>query len=288
MALFKVLIPISFLLLSSLSLVQACDADGNSGFMPENDMWIGPNDKSASTMTKEIFETVIDRIIDNYKDVVAEKGKVLVAAKHWDDGTVNAYAMQRGKTYQVHMFGGLARHPLINADGFALVVCHELGHHLGGAPKKPEAEWATNEGQADYFAAMKCFRKTFGDDDNIAMVKNMKIHPHITKKCMESFSNAHDIALCQRASTGAMSVSSLVGGGVKVNPSTPDKGVVSATYHGHPKGQCRMDTYFAGALCDKKFYEDVDSVDPKIGVCTREGGYTIGVRPRCWYRVPRS
>jgi hypothetical protein len=33
------------------------------------------------------------------------------------------------------MFGGLARHELVTDDGFMMVVCHETGHHLGGAPR---------------------------------------------------------------------------------------------------------------------------------------------------------
>ena len=282
---------IALLVYFSFSSIHACDIDGKTGFMPENDMWVGPHDKSNNGMTEEKFNTIVDRIIEKYKGIVLEeRGKVLVAKKHWDDGMVNASAMQIGRVYQVNMYGGLARHPLINEDGFALVVCHELGHHLGGAPKKTtrRSMWASNEGQADYFSAMKCFRRVFGEDDNISIVKNMEVEPFITKKCNESFNNAHDIALCQRTSVGAMSVSSLVGGGVKVNASTPDKGVVSSTYDGHPKGQCRMDTYFAGALCDKKFYDDVDFANPEVGVCTRENGYSAGVRPLCWYRVPRT
>ena len=34
------------------------------------------------------------------------------------------------------MFGGLAGHETITTDAFALVACHELGHHIGGAQRK--------------------------------------------------------------------------------------------------------------------------------------------------------
>ena len=76
---------------------------------------------------------------------------------------MNAFAKQGASTWEVHMYGGLARHQAVTADGFALVVCHELGHHLGGAPQKVDwfgrLRWASNEGQADYWGTAKCFRK---------------------------------------------------------------------------------------------------------------------------------
>jgi Zn-dependent protease with chaperone function len=53
------------------------------------------------------------------------------------------------------MFGGLARDPLVTKDGFSAVICHEIGHHIAGAPRKGFS-WASNEGQADYFATTKC------------------------------------------------------------------------------------------------------------------------------------
>jgi len=47
---------------------------------------------------------------------------------------VNAYASvdKQGQQF-IHMFGGLARHPLMTEDAFLLVACHEFGHHYGGA-----------------------------------------------------------------------------------------------------------------------------------------------------------
>lgn len=37
-------------------------------------------------------------------------------------------------------------------DGLALVICHELGHHFGGAPKStvPLKKWNSYKGQVDY------------------------------------------------------------------------------------------------------------------------------------------
>lgn len=38
---------------------------------------------------------------------------------------------------------------------FLFTYCHELGHFLGGAPKKPNS-WASTESQADYWSTRKC------------------------------------------------------------------------------------------------------------------------------------
>ena len=70
--------------------------------------------------------------------------------------TVNANASQRGRTWIVNMYGGLARRPEITPDGFAMVLCHELGHHMGGFPFV--SGWAANEGQSDLFATLSCGR----------------------------------------------------------------------------------------------------------------------------------
>ena len=47
----------------------------------------------------------------------------------WKNDTVNANAQQRGRNWIVNMYGGLARRPEIFFRRFAMVLCHELGHH---------------------------------------------------------------------------------------------------------------------------------------------------------------
>lgn len=88
----------------------------------------------------------------------------------------NASAQRMGSTWVVNMYGGLARHNEITIDGFALVLCHEIGHHLGGAPKYGGFNtWGTNEGGSDYFATLKCLRRIFQNDDNTKAIENMTI-----------------------------------------------------------------------------------------------------------------
>ncbi|EQC46237.1 M48 family metalloprotease [Bacteriovorax sp. Seq25_V] len=275
----------SLLVMSSNSF--ACDVEGKTGFLPDNDMYIGVSEKADNGMTEEIFNAVIDRVENYYSSVVASKGANLVTLRKWEDGTVNAYANQVGKTWQVHMFGGLARHRSVSPDGFALVMCHELGHHLAGAPKTTRMwipTWASNEGQSDYWASMKCFRSVYGSDNNEAIVSNMTIDAEVVKKCEANWNTDSEIALCKRVSQASKGLATLLNGDRPVDFATPDKSVVSKTNHKHPAGQCRLDTYFHGALCTKDITDETSNTDAKAGVCNRSEDYTDGVRPLCWFK----
>ncbi len=264
----------------------ACDIHGKSGFAPENNLRISQWDKATNGMTQERFLAIVKSVSDVYAPIVASKGATLSMNNRWDDDTVNASAQQMGKTWVVNMYGGLARHPLTTDDGFALVVCHELGHHIGGAPRKGSS-WASNEGQADYFGSMKCLRRVLEKTDNATIVSKMTVDAEVTKQCNLIYKSENEIALCQRVSMAGKSLGSLLGelgGNSNVQFTTPDKSVVKRTDDNHPAAQCRLDTYFNGILCDKSYDQDVDKNDPKIGTCIARDGYKVGPRPLCWYK----
>lgn len=277
----------SLILLFSLIMVPntfSCDANGDSGFMPENDMNIPVGMKSANTMTKKRFDEILDKVEAVYKPIIKAHGGILVVKRKWKNGTVNAYAKQILKWWSINMFGGLARHPAITDDGFALVACHELGHHLGGAPRIGRS-WASNEGQADYFGTLKCFRQVFGSEDNISIVANMKVDTYAETQCRADWANEEDVALCIRSSMAGKSLANLLAGSSRsVNFKTPDSSVVSTTNDAHPAAQCRLDTYFSGTLCEVSKDVDVDKKDATIGTCNRSTGHDVGVRPLCWYK----
>ncbi len=275
---------------------QACSEHGTSGIAEENTMHIGVNDKNANkTIDETAFNSVLDRIEALYTPDFAARGKRLDVVRKWDDGTVNAYAQQSGNTWKITMFGGLARHVEATADAFAAVACHELGHHIGGAPKKGSiwgSSWASNEGQSDYFATSKCMRKFMEVDDNQAVVAAMEIPQVVTDRCEASFANAEEIAMCQRGAMAGEALAKLLNslrtGSDPVAFTTPDRAVVSSTNHNHPAAQCRLDTYFAGAICDQDASIDPDSSDAKTGYCMRVDGYQDGTRPLCWFKPSAS
>ena len=279
----------------------ACDEHGTTGFLPENKMNIPVGLKSTGGITEAQFNDVITKVETIFKQDIANAGGKLVVQRNWTDGTVNAYACQTNgtdcktpgtKNWIVAMFGGLARHSQVTPDGFAVVMCHELGHHIGGAPKKTDRYgmgklWATNEGQADYFGTMKCLRKVFQADNNVQIVSKLKIPAVVTAQCSNTYKNSEEIAICQRSAMAGYSVgrlfNDLSGDGV-VNFTTPDTKVVQTTDHNHPASQCRLDTYFQAALCDKSVHDEVSNTDEFAGVCATRNGDKVGTRPTCWYK----
>lgn len=230
-----------------------------------------------------------------YGPIVASKEgfKGLVLWRQWDSDAVQAEAMRmedrQGVEGVIRFPGGLARHKAMTVDAFATVVCHEIGHHVGGAPSL----WGRSiEGQADYFASLKCLRRTFAQDDNIAIMAERTVHPTPAALCAEAFGSPAEVALCERiAMAGKQSSVFLAEKRGVAHPDfdTPDPTIVDRHYiRGTPAPQCRLDTYLAGAICQEGLYEDLNPKDAAPGTCTRAEGRTVGARPRCWFAPPKS
>lgn len=278
-------------IVTTLTFSQAfsCDANGVGGFAPANDQKIYVGDKAANNMTEEKFLDAVNRVSSIYAPIVQKLGKTLVMNNYWTNPQVNASAKPVGSQMHVNMYGGLARHKFATVDGFMMVVCHELGHHLGGAPRyEKNTGWGSSEGQADYFAGLKCMRRVLENEDNIAIVAEMDIDADATTKCESIYKSASEVALCQRISMAGKSLANVLSDldtvYKEVNFNTPDLKTVNVTFENHPEAQCRLDTYTAGALCDKSILEDVSRADSIPGTCIKKDGYVAGFRPLCWYR----
>jgi hypothetical protein len=224
---------------------------------------------------------------------VKQRGGTLVINRLWTDDTVNSSAQQQGGQWIINMYGGIARHPDVTYEGEALVACHEMGHHLGGAPKESGlgGAWATNEGGADYFATLKCLRQFFAQDDNATVLKNATLDPLAVSKCEAQFTTVTDQDICKRISMSAESVSYLFQdlSSEKTKPAfnTPDPTQVSQTNDDHPDTQCRMDTYFNGDICSVAASVPNSDSDFKAGACV-QGTDALGFRPRCWFNPDSS
>jgi hypothetical protein len=198
-------------------------------------------------------------------------------------------AYRQGSTYVVDMFGGLARHPEVTEEGFYTVLCHEIGHHIGGTPKYSggaDRNWASTEGEADYFATLKCMRKLFEGMPN--QVANEEAG--IREGCEKAFTSPTEVAACIRVAMGGFSSARLsfaLSGGSGQGPkiATPDPRVVQTTFESHPQAQCRLDTYYNGAICPVSANVDVSDGDPETGgVCSVKQSSSFGRRPLCWYK----
>ncbi len=270
----------------------------NADFLPPNDLHLEDGLLRDATVTQAVFNEVIAEAEAAYAPIVKALGATLKINRLWSDATVNANASQLGSTWTVNMYGGLARRPEVTRDGFALVLCHEIGHHLGGYPFS--SSWAANEGQSDYFATLACGRLLWGNQDAVNAEFEADLDAIPKAACDKAWTAQSDKNLCYRMMAGGKSLADLLAalGGTKASWSTPAKNVVSSTNNAHPAGQCRLDTYAAGALCTKDW--DVKVIPAKsLGssrnsasgerasleyTCNTSEGLTVGIRPTCWFK----
>lgn len=269
---------------------------------PPNKLHLNPSPHEKSNVSRMQFNAIIDKAEKIYAPVIRAQGGKLVFNRLWKDETVNASANQDGKTWTVNMYGGLARRPEVTPDGFAMVVCHELGHHLAGYSFYNEIErsWAANEGQSDYFATHSCAKEMWKDEPEVNARSREKVLPFAQQLCDMNYTQQADRDICYRASNGGLSLATLL---AKLRESdapkfeTPDRSVVSETYDGHPEAQCRLDTYLAGAVCTVPFKKSVipaKGVADQFGVeaeseagrysCLARDGWVSAQRPRCWFK----
>lgn len=284
-----------------LSLLLMLSFSASASILPPNDLHLEDNlFTEDANMTEQEFSQIIDSIIDPYRDVVASHGGNLEVKKLWTNSTVNASAQQIGSSWIVNMYGGLARRPEVTQDGFALVVCHELGHHLGGYAFYGNGQWAASEGQSDYFASQACARRVWAADTAKNAEFRNNVHPTAKSGCDTAWQTEADQNLCYRIAMAGESLAGLLAalGNATVDFDRPDTSKVSTTNTRHPKGQCRLDTYFAGALCKAEFDPMVipgrnhpqgqTSVDAEREAakysCTRAAFHAMGNRPRCWFK----
>lgn len=282
---------IASLLLTSmtgLSLEARANEHECEGFLPKNNLRIPENSRAARGISRAQFDRVLDRIERLYEGEFRARGARLNVNRDWSNSEVNAFATQDGDLWTIHMIGGIARHRALTPDGFALVACHEIGHHIGGAPKYPGSNsWASNEGESDYFATLKCLRRFFAQDDNEKALSQIKLDSTAVRGCEAEHRNRADEQLCIRTAMAGLSLASLfqdLSDDGSISFDHPDSKKVSKTAHTHPRSQCRLDTYFNGSRCTAPVSQALSDHDYRSGSCHDTVNQAAGVRPRCWFK----
>lgn len=265
-----------------MSRALACE-----GFLPANDLYFPAGLKSDMEMKSEIVDSILGRLSEIYRPDFEKRGRTFVPINAWYSGVVNAFAQQGyDGSARITIEGGLGRHPSMTPEGIALVACHEIGHHLGGAPQMPRDTWASAEGQADYFATLKCLRRYFQEDDNFSALKGREIPAYIKDMCAQSFTGPEK-DICLRSGLASLSVANLFAALDHTDPPVPGttvKEVVEETFLDHPRPQCRLETFLQGSFCQRNYSEEVSATDETQGTCHPSLGDIIGNRPACWYK----
>ena len=221
----------------------------NHTFVEENDLWMEDGKSDNSIVTEEMFNRIIDIGYEIYKPFADANNESLRINNKWSDSTVNANCSRFFGSVTINMFGGLARRPEVNPEGFALVLCHELAHAYGGRPYISAWRKMSAEGQADYYGAMECHHQVM----DALELEGYDIEPtaYMEATCEENFEGDR-AGICIRDLVGGQSLGhllSVIPEEAIPNYETPDPTVVDRTLTSYPETvQCRLDTYFNGSL----------------------------------------
>lgn len=201
-----------FFLFISLSLAHA-------SIVPTNHLSIPAGLKSSEGLTEEEFHAVLKDTFDLFERSFIEQGLELIYMPLWSDRGVNAFSNKSRSKCRIFFLGGLARFPGMTRDAYTQVVCHELGHFLSGAPRKPNS-WGSAEGQADYYSTQTCLRGFWKENyEARAFLSSLQL----------------SLILSEISGEEAPSLQS------------KDTSIAEKTKTSYPAIQCRLDTYVAGA-----------------------------------------
>lgn len=143
------------------SYAQSCPRDRSDYFC------ISPEMAPDSLITQTLFYTIPVTLISEFKVSLELDAK-------WESPYFGAGVSFFENRFRLMILGGTTRIKGMTLDAYAAIVCHELGHIIGGAPFQTiyAAEWSSSEGQADFFAASVClpryFKKLGVRDDEIS------------------------------------------------------------------------------------------------------------------------
>lgn len=239
-------------------------------------------------VAQEQAEALVNETIDSYsKEIDAVHGLPVEIRFSWQHNMFQALGGRIENVVLFEFFGGLLKGEM-DLDAFAVFLCHEVGHALGGYPEVRPYPFPMNsvEGQADYFATSKCLRRIFEKEDNAALIRHTEIPESIRSPCYSVFQDEEQAAICMRSLIGARKAFRIMYEDQSLGFETFDRSIVSSTLMTYPSKQCRLDTLKAGALCVKDARDPFSFTNSRNGACNEDGerAELIGARPKCWFK----
>lgn len=234
-------------------------------------------------INEKLFHQALEQIKEVYLTIVAGEEFEIIYRGRWEKSAVNAFSIYSDKSRVIIINGGLARAKHMTYDGLIMTICHELGHSFAGAPRKPQTslpQWSSAEAQSDYYASSKCAKRYFEKFYQAVKFEELKLPILAHNLCLEEYGEGMDYNICLRTIKASESVTKALAleyeGSDKISIATPDLSTVISTNMGYPNYQCRLDTLFRGAVCNKHYSNN--------DYCLRENGDYNGARPECWYK----
>lgn len=203
---------------------------------------------NVSSVSEQDYLALVADFQSRYMKAVIDKtGMPLIIPNEWASPYFAAYAIKKDSYLQISLWGGMARAPGFTKAVLAAVLCHELGHILGGAPLQtiPGSEWASIEGQSDFFAAQVCLPEYFRRHPELIPLAT--IEPQIMQMCGDNVD-------CERTAQAGWNLVNLFQK-YSYREFTPvrldlrEKPAAELILNTYPSDQCRLDTYIEGARC---------------------------------------
>lgn len=247
--------------------------------------------KNYDTVTEQDFYLITSLLYKIYApDIEKKSGLKFLMNADWKNDTVNARATRTLESWNVEINGGFARAYGMTDDSLALTICHEIGHHLGGAPRTfLYGGWPSAEGQADYFATSKCLKRYYAELEFVESydINTATIPDKVLWDCNSVYKKLSDLKICVRSQMASLDFAQFLNSFPHVKSlvtlAAKDARVVKGTNtNDYPKPQCRFDTLYQGSLCAIHSSVASSDTDAKIGYCNDE--LKPGARPRCWYK----
>lgn len=130
---------------------------------PSDYFCITPEMAEDSAIKAFDFYAIPSQILILFNSELEKVGIPVVLDAQWESPFFGAGVNLYKNQFRLMVLGGTTRVKEMTLDAYAAVVCHELGHILGGFPFQTitGVEWSSAEGQSDYFAASECLPRYF-------------------------------------------------------------------------------------------------------------------------------
>lgn len=245
---------------------------------------------------------MIARLDAMYSPEVARHGRTLelLAVSSNEAG---AWAIPKETAWQVRASRALlAEKP--GDDVIAMILCHEVGHLLGGFPFKgavpgvPLAEGTKEaaEMQSDYFAGKECLPRLFASEPEVNARFRDEVDASTRARCDDVWRDEGARDVCYRIARTAERFGirdARRNGHPTPDLETPATDEVERTLSDYANSQCRVDTVVQGALCTKRNRVGVipgivdATISPDAEALSEPYACSEGpgARPRCWYKA---
>lgn len=190
---------------------------------------------------------------------------------------------------------------LLQQDELDLLMCHEVGHAMGGAPFMSFAGVkniapVSAEGQADFFATSSCLPQLWRHDDSFPYLNWINDNPDLGIVCPADGRLDRDRGLCIRIARASLNFSRFIhraiGDEVTMPPKDPgplptllgkDSAIAPFTLRReYPRPQCRLQTFIQGLLCQTMANDGNFSIDPLTPLACDVVAQDAP-RPSCWF-----